>query len=93
MTDEEFEKLGVIEKLVYRIDCLESEVKTLKGQYIKNDFIIIGNKKAMKILNCCEQSLKKARDDGRLLINTDYKYNGSTYTYSQSSLHNKRGEI
>lgn len=81
------------EQMKLDIKELKTEVKILRGQHIKNDFIIIGNKKAMKILNCCEQTLKKARDDDRLVLNIDYKYNGTTYTYSKSSLHNKRGEI
>ena len=80
------------EQMQKDIKELQAEVKILKGQYPKNDFIINGNKEAMKILNCCEQTLKKARDDGRLIKEVDYKYNGS-YTYSKSSLYNKRGEI
>ena len=80
------------EQMKLNIKELQTEVKILKGQYPKNDFIINGNKEAMEILHCCEQKLKKARDNNRLILGVDYKFNGA-YTYSKSSLYNKRGEI
>jgi hypothetical protein len=80
------------EQMQKNIKKLQVEVQILKGLYPKNDFIIKGNKNAMKILKCTEPTLRKARLDGRLVDGVDYKYNGS-YTYSESSLYNKRGEI
>jgi len=80
------------EQMKLDIKELQTEVKILRNEHPKNDFIIKGNKEAMKIVHCCEQKLKKARDNGILILGEDYKFNGS-YTYSKSSLYNKRGEI
>jgi hypothetical protein len=87
------ENIGQLEQMQLAIKILQEEVQLLKNQHTKNDFSIVGNKKAMKILNCSEPTLRKARLDGRLVQGEDFKSNGSLYTYSKSSLHNKRGEI
>jgi len=56
-SDEEVKKLGIIERLEYRIACLEAEVKILRGQYIKNDFI--GTKNKCCVLKFCYYKEKK----------------------------------
>lgn len=90
---EELKGIGQFEQMQLDIKQFQETVEFLKNQHNKNDFIIIGNKSAMKILKCSEPTLRKARLDGRLIEGVDYKYNGSTYTYSKSSLYEKRGEI
>jgi len=91
--EQEKNNLGLFEQMQYDIKTLQCRVDFLENTHPKDDFTIKHYGEAVKILGCCRQTLKKAIDDDKLILGSDYRYNGKRYLFSISSLQKIKGTI
>jgi hypothetical protein len=91
--EQEKNNFGLLEQMQFDIKKLQCRVDLLENTQQKDDFTVKHYKGAVKIVGCCRQTLKKAIDDGKLILGNDYRYNGKRYLFSISSLQKIKGTI